>query len=99
MPPDWFTRETQELLTNYCRHVAKARTLARAVDEFDQAWLADEDGLKRYDKLTQMAEREGRALSSLATRMRITQQSRYNPAAANTAASKAGTGHKPWQTG
>lgn len=97
MPSDWFTRETHELLANYCRHVTKARTLAKAIDGFDPEWLVDEDGLKRFDKLTQMAEREGRAMSSLATRMRLTQQSRYNPAAANTSSSKSGSGDKPWQ--
>lgn len=97
MPADWFTRETQPLLVQYCRHVVKARLVAKAVDEFDPAWLADEEGLKRYDKLTQIAEREGRAMSSLATRMRITQQSRYNAAAANTASAKAGVAKKPWE--
>lgn len=97
MPADWFTRETQPLLVQYCRHVVKARLVAQAINDFDPAWLADEDGLKRYDKLTQIAEREGRAMSSLATRMRITQQSRYNAAAANTASTKAAKGDKPWQ--
>lgn len=33
----------------------------------------------RYDKLLKMQEREGRALSSLATRMRLTQQATYHP--------------------
>ena len=32
----------------------------------------------KYDKLLAMQEREGRALSSLATRMRITQQALYD---------------------
>jgi len=97
MPVDWFPRETWELLANYCRHVVKARTLAGVVDAFDPEWFDTEDGLKRYDKLTQMAEREARALSSLATRMRLTQQSRHKAETAATAANRSGLGVKPWQ--
>src|SRR5690606_15281507 len=77
LPPDWFPAETHGLLVQYCRHVVKARVIAGLIQEFDISWASTDEGLARYDKLTQMAEREGRALSSLATRMRLTQQSRY----------------------
>ena len=79
MPADWFTRETHALLAQYCRHVVRARVLAGAIDQFDSEWLKTEVGVETYDRLTRIAEREGRAVSSLATRMRITQQSRYRP--------------------
>jgi hypothetical protein len=52
----------------------QSRIIADEILNFDRAWLADDDGLKRYDKLLAMAEREGRAASSLATRLRITRQ-------------------------
>jgi chaperone required for assembly of F1-ATPase len=71
MPADWFPRETHALLAQYCRHVVAARRVSQLV-------AAEEAGdldLSQYDQLLKMQEREGRALSSLATRLRITQQS------------------------
>ena len=58
----------------YCRHVVLSRVLADEILNFDRAWLADDDGLKRYDRLLAMHERESRAASSAATRLRITRQ-------------------------
>ncbi len=71
LPAEWFPRETHALLAQYCRHVVAARRIAQLVDAEEKGEL----DLDRYDKLLKMAEREGRALSSLATRLRITQQS------------------------
>jgi phage terminase small subunit len=97
MPAGWFTRETHQVLATYCRHVVNARRLAAAIEDFKPAWLADDDGLKRYDKLLAMADREGKALTMTATRLRLTPQARYTAGAAATAANKAGAGEKPWQ--
>lgn len=77
MPADWFPRETHAMLAQYCRHVVAARRVAQLV--------ADREGRKgsldieEYDRLLKMQEREGRAISSLATRMRISQQATYDP--------------------
>jgi len=73
-PASAFTVTHAPLLEMYCRHVVQSRIIADEILNFDRAWLADDDGLKRYDKLLAMAEREGRAASSLATRLRITRQ-------------------------
>lgn len=71
MPADWFPRETHGLLVQYCRHVIAARRIAQLIAKTEKAKAFDVD---MYDKLLKMQEREGRAISSLATRMRITQQ-------------------------
>lgn len=71
MPADWFPRETHGLLVQYCRHVIAARRIAQLIAKTEKAKAFDVDV---YDKLLKMQEREGRAISSLATRMRITQQ-------------------------
>lgn len=73
-PASAFTVTHAPLLELYCRHVVNARVIADELANFDRAWLADDDGLKRYDRLLAMNEREGRAASSLATRLRITRQ-------------------------
>lgn len=95
-PADAFTATHAPLLELYCRHIVQARILADELANFDRAWMADDDGLKRYDRLLGMAERESRAASSLATRLRITRQAIDQ----QTVARKLG-GHsrtkKPWE--
>lgn len=71
MPADWFPRETHGMLVQYCRHVVAARRIAQLIARVEKSNKLD---LDEYDKLLKMQEREGRAVSSLATRMRITQQ-------------------------
>lgn len=92
MPADWFGRETQDLLTHYCRHVVAARRVAQLVNALEQGEGPIDSN--EYDRLLKMQEREGRAMSSLATRMRLTQQTHYS-------AKKSREGRvakKPWQT-
>ena len=72
LPADWFPRETHGMLAQYCRHVVSARRCAQLVAKIEGAKKFDLDA---YDKALKMQEREGRAISSLATRMRISQQS------------------------
>lgn len=75
LPAEWFSSVTHGLLTQYCRHVVAARKVSQLIAGAEaEKELIIED----YDRLLKMQEREGRALSSLATRMRITQQSTYD---------------------
>ncbi|MDI6026732.1 hypothetical protein QBK99_11070 [Corticibacterium sp. UT-5YL-CI-8] len=71
MPADWFPRETHGMLAQYCRHVVAARRVAHLINHAEKAKTLD---LGEYDQLLKMQGREGRAISSLATRMRISQQ-------------------------
>jgi hypothetical protein len=75
MPADWFPRETHAMLAAYCRHVVTARRVAQLIAGTEAAQPLD---VGAYDQLLKMAERESRAISSLATRMRISQQSTYD---------------------
>ena len=88
LPADWFPRETHGVLAQYCRHVIAARRVAQLV----AAEEAGEFDLDRYDQLLRMQEREGRALSSLATRLRITQQATVDKRTQKPAQAK-----KPWE--
>ena len=71
MPADWFPRETHALLVAYCKHVVTNRRVGQLIAEAEKGESIDVDA---YDRLLKMQEREGRAMSSLATRMRISQQ-------------------------
>ncbi|MBJ9675232.1 hypothetical protein I5680_12270 [Burkholderia gladioli] len=96
-PADAFTATHAPLLEMYCRHVTNARVLADEVLNFDRAWLADDDGLKRYDRLLAMAERESRAASSLATRLRITRQAVEHPTTVGRSLANQKKARKPWE--
>lgn len=75
MPADWFPRETHGLLAAYCQHITELASIAQLINQVKQAGTLD---VASYDRLLKMRERESRAASSLATRMRITQQSTYD---------------------
>jgi len=86
-PADWFSGSTRPLLAQYCRHIVAARRVAAMINTFDAGVAAetaadqnDEMVLmlaaaKLLDRLLKMQERESRAIASLATKMRISQQS------------------------
>lgn len=93
-PADWFGEEHAPMLTQYCRHKVQADLIAQQHEAFDPAWLADDDGLKRYDKLGAMMERETRAMTALLRSMRLTQQSLIR---AEKVVHPQGKGRKPWQ--
>jgi hypothetical protein len=89
MSADWFPRETHAVLAQYCRHVVAARRVAQLVNDCEAAAELD---LARYDALLRMQEREGRAMTSLATKLRITQQ-----ATRSDKSKKPGMVKKPWE--
>ena len=72
LPADWFPAETHAMLAQYCRHVVAARRIAQLIGAEESSEKLD---LSTYDGLLKMQERESKAIGTLATRMRITQQS------------------------
>lgn len=96
-PAEWFGDEHAPILLEYVRHVATADVLSRQIEEFDPAWMADDDGLRRFDKLTSMRAREAGVINTLARSMRLTQQAAYRADKAASLGDK-GKGRKPWQT-
>ena len=95
-PANSFTVTHAPLLELYCRHIINARLLADEILNFDRAWIASDEGLKRYDRLLSMAERESRAASSLATRLRITRQAIDQQTVARSIINEPTT-KKPWE--
>jgi beta-galactosidase/beta-glucuronidase len=92
-PADWFGPEHTEMLRQYCRHTVNAELIAQQLSAFDPQWMADEDGLKRYDLLCKCLNRETAAINSLARGMRLTQQSMIK----NDKVKKKPSQGKPWQ--
>lgn len=72
---DWFSPSTVPLLAQYCRHVVQAKRIAELLEKAtSDPSLSIED----YDRILKMQERESRAIATLATKMRIAQQSTTN---------------------
>lgn len=90
---DYFSQDAVPLLEEYCRVVTMCRLLALQIE----AAIAGND-VGVLKSLLDMRDKESRRMTSLATKLRLTNQSRYTPQAAGTAARK-GAGGKVWQFG
>lgn len=95
-PVDWFGPDSLPLLKEYVRAEAMCDLLAVQIE----AAIAGAEGpgaaglIKNY---LDMRDKESKRLASLATKLRLTQQSRYTPQAAATANKKAGNA-RPWKS-
>lgn len=96
-PANSFTETHRDMMEMYCRHIVQSRILTMQIEEFELSWLSREDGLKRYDKLLGMREREVRSASSLATRLRITRQATADPKTVGRANNNLPRDKKPWE--
>lgn len=91
MPAEWFPRETHAMLAQYCRHVVRARRIAQLLNAAESAKEFD---VKEYRDLLRSEEEQSRAIASLATRMRLSQQATYDKSKGK---GKAGGVKKPWE--
>lgn len=96
-PADFFrTSALREMLKNYCRHTATVVELDVQIRSLPtKATLHPEFG-RVVERLLKMRERETKAAADKATKLRLTNQSRYTPQAAATAARKSGAS-RPWE--
>jgi hypothetical protein len=90
------TAALQQLLKEYCRHVDTAHRLSKAIDRATEEDALDPIGVEHLDRLLRMRDRETKAIVNKATKLRLTNQSRYTPQAAATA-SRQTAERKPWQ--
>lgn len=91
-PADYFGEDSIPLLVEYCRAAAMCDQLAAEVE----VAMAGGEG-KDVKTLLQLRDMESRRLTSIGTKLRITNQSRYTPKAAATASKGGGGG--VWQFG
>lgn len=93
---DLIGEESFGLLVEYCRAIVIGNKIASQLDAFDMAWMADDEGLKRFDKLHQIAARNQGVLTTLATKLRIATSSSVRAENAGTIMKK-GAKKKPWE--
>lgn len=96
--PDFFRSETQKnLLKDLCRHRAAADALSAMLQKFRPELLIRDDIRGKYRELAKLRLDETRMATSLATKLRLTNQSRYTPQAAATAARNHTPIARPWE--
>jgi hypothetical protein len=96
-PTDFFsTAATRTLLRNLCRHTDAGNQVSDIINSFQAEWLKNAEGAKRYQLLLRMREMETRAAASMATKLRLTNQSRYQTTTAARAGNRAAKGAMPW---
>jgi hypothetical protein len=95
-PTDFFNTATlRGILQNLCRHQAVTNEMSELIDEFKPEWLNDAKGLRRYEALLKIREKESRAAAQMATKLRLTNQSRYTNRAAASATQDQNE-RRPW---
>ena len=92
-PADWFTVDVQSLLVAYVKAITSYDSLSARVDAMELA--PGQVDIKDEDKLYAMLERQVRLIQSFATKMRLTNQSRYQNSTAAVKSGKAGP-TRPW---
>ena len=93
LPADWFPAETHSLLVQYCRHTVEARRIAQLIDQ--ECARPDLD-VATYAALLRLQARETTALKSMASSMRLSQQSSRRDDNSATA-KKNRTVRRPWE--
>jgi hypothetical protein len=93
-PGDWFDAGSAPVLAQYCRHVIAARRASQLVVQTEA-----DDGfdIDVWSELLRLQERQSALLVSLATKLRLTPQSRYGARSAATAALNESVGPPPWE--
>lgn len=96
-PPDFFSSAaTQMMLKAAVCHLDTANGLTETINKFKREWIRSQNGSKMYDRLLKMRADESKAYGLLATKLRLTNQSRYTPQRAATT----GREHsklRPWE--
>ena len=92
------TAASRGLLVDYCRRRQAGEEISKLIDVFHPDWLRNSEGALRYKQLLQMRDMEIRGATSLATKLRLTNQSRYQNSTATVNARKAlARVAKPWE--
>ena len=98
MPAGYFGQETWPAALGRSRCLyRRLPSPSRADQRARRDRFATTDGLDRYDTLLRAQVRQSSMLIKLATKLRLTQQSRYTPKAASTASANSGKGKRPWE--
>jgi hypothetical protein len=96
-PLDYFaTVATRDMLKDLCIQRQIIDTLVETINTFPHEGMKSVKGMVFFRQLQKAHEMASRLAASLATKLRLTNQSRYTPRAAQSASSNTLKGIKPW---
>lgn len=95
-PSDYFSNETVGLLVNMVRGLDAADKISSILNSTTVEKVIADEGTAGLARLLAMREKQSRLVVSIATRLRLTPQSRYSPVVAATIAKTTPTLAKPW---
>ncbi len=99
-PADLFDSEARrQPLRLYVEHATFRASLQELIDGVPIEEILDPETVAGVERMLRIRDRETKALVSLATRMRLTNQSRYTASAAGTAGRNHTSGPRPWDDG
>jgi len=99
-PPEWFAADSAPVLVAYCKAVASHAFVALQLERFEKRKRMDGKALAAYRAMLKSQATQGALVASLATKLRLTPQSRYTPQSAATASRKTSDAQKkPWEFG
>jgi len=77
-PTGWFPREVWPLLIQLCRHICQARFLGECLQEVRVGLLdpRDIEQIRHLELMTRLHDREGRAMTAIMEKLRLTTQQR-----------------------
>jgi hypothetical protein len=82
LPTDWFNSGSLPVLRELVRHIVLSRQVARELRTFDGGSLKDPAVFRQFRRLTAVHLQQSNRIASLSTKLRLTPQSRYDPAKA-----------------
>ncbi len=98
-PADWWDAANLPMLRALVKHETAARLIDEEMGRFEPKWLRSDEGVGRYKALTSMRVQHTQRVESLMTKMRLTQQSRYDvqkAARKDGKVKKDAGGSRPW---
>lgn len=90
------TAATRDMLRDYCAARSTIDSLTDSINQFPESALKTVKGLQHFTGLCKTRDINIRSAATLATKLRMTNQSRYTEKTAGTAASNTKKGLKPW---
>jgi hypothetical protein len=96
-PAFFSTAVLRGFLGDYCRRRDSCEQITVVIDGFGAGWQDDAKESERLDRLLKMRDREIAGMVTLATKLRLTNQSRFFPDVAARAAAKASKDEQPWR--
>jgi hypothetical protein len=82
LPADWFNSGSLPVLRELVRHIVLSRQVAVELHAFSGISLKDATVLSQFRRLTKLHLEQSNKIASLSTKLRLTPQSRYDPAKA-----------------